>query len=694
MKTIVFVLFGASVLMAQSAATWSVNPVIAPASRGDQGPASQALLNAPWGVVADASGNVYIAESNAGVIRRVRASDGMIETFAGTGSQNDGIEGGVAVKTDLITPSLLLIDKTGALVFADTGACRIRKILSDGTIRNVAGSGHCAGTSRGGGFFGGGGVGRDAPALQTDLGHLNGMTLDPSGKIVFSESDLNLVRFIDSDGIVRILAGVGFAAFGGDGNLANAASLNSPGGLAYDAAGNLYIADSTNCRIRMVDSDANISTVAGNGNCPGRSRNFPTGTATRTSIGVVEGMIYEASTNSLLIASPSIARLLKFDLNMQQVGSILGSGSVGIPDFSKTQAQFTGNEINAVALAPGGGYIAAATTSFQVYTVNGDTVTSFAGRWPGPADLLRPTATCTRPDGTLIVVDTGTERLVSVDPATGNISLFAGADTPTGYSAGDKGLAIRATITNPKRVFCAATGEVYLTQSTFVRMIDNNGIITSPIATLAVGTTRTNLGTPVGIVIDSSGLLYYSDTTYHRVYTYNFSNAKTSIFAGTGIAGYSGDGASAISAQLYFPTDLALDGKGNLFIADIGNRVARVVRASTGFMQTVAGSTNDYTYSDITGQQATNIGFGFFNSIAADAAGNLYLAEPNRLTLVSPAGVATVLLGYVGESDSGVQYYRGQPLLGAGGVSVSPDGSGLYFTMNQTASLLALLAPQ
>jgi trimeric autotransporter adhesin len=676
----VIVAFAGGVLTA-AAQTWTLNPVIGPVSRGDGSPAPQALLNAPVGMLADAAGNVYIAESNAGVIRMVRASDGNIVTIAGTGAQNDGVEGGPAVSTDLMNPTLLLFDNAGTLYFADSGACRIRKILSDGTIRNVAGTGHCVGSSNR--FTNG--PGREAPALETDLGHVSGMTFDPAGRMVFSENDINLVRRTDSDGIIRILTGNGKASYSGDGGLANAATVNAPAGVAFDPAGNLYIADGANCRVRLIDPDSNISTVAGNGSCSGRSPKYPGGQALRTSMGVLGGMVYDPANNSLIIASPGMARVVQYDLTAQTISSILGNGSIGIPDFTQQNPQqFVANETNGVALAPGGGggYLVSATSSFQVYLLANNTVTSFAGRWPADADILRPASTCTRPDGTLIVIDAGTERLLSVDPVAGTIARFAGADSPIGYTSGDKGLAIRAQITNPKRVYCAASGDVYLSQSTNIRKIDTNGIITSA---------RTGLGNPVGMLMDPTGLLIYSDTVYNRVYSYNFSNAKTNFVAGNGIAGYSGDGGPVLSAQLNTPTDLVLDASGNLFIADLGNRVVREFRISDGTMQTYVGSTDDFTYADITGRTATGIGIGSVTSLAVDGAGNLYVAEANRLSQVTPGGTVNVLLGYIGENDSGQQYYRVAPLYGAGGLTFGADGS-LYFTMNQTGALFSLLA--
>ena len=125
--------------------SYTVRPLIGTGSRGDGGPAAKALLDGPYGLAEDGEGNVYISESNAGVIRRVRP-DGVIERFAGTGRIANGAAEMPALETDLLHPTVLTVDLDGGLLFADPEACRIRKVLTDGTIRNLIGTGRCGGS--------------------------------------------------------------------------------------------------------------------------------------------------------------------------------------------------------------------------------------------------------------------------------------------------------------------------------------------------------------------------------------------------------------------------------------------------------------------------------------------------------------------------------------------------------------------
>ncbi len=209
--------------LAQTSGSYTVRALIGSGSRGDGGPAVSALLDGPYGLAEDAQGNVYISESNRGVIRRVGAN-GIIQQFAGSGILDDGPQGQPALQTDLISPGSLLIDSDGGLIFADNGACRIRKVLPAGMIQDLVGTGRCAGASAG--FPGGGSLTGNSPALQTDIGAVGGMVKDSSAQLLFSDASENVVWRLGSDGILRIVAGTGSAGFGGDSSTATSAYLN------------------------------------------------------------------------------------------------------------------------------------------------------------------------------------------------------------------------------------------------------------------------------------------------------------------------------------------------------------------------------------------------------------------------------------------------------------------------------------
>ena len=216
---------------------------------GDGGAATAAQLYGPAGVAVDGAGNLYIADERNDRIRKVD-STGTINTVAGTGAIGFSGDGGAA---QLYGPTDLVVDGAGNLHIADWGNHRIRKVDSTGTISTVAGTGVA-------GFGGDGGA---ATAAQLD--NPIDMALDGAGNLYIADRDNHRIRKVDSTGTISTVAGTGVAGFGGDGGAAAAAQLSNPTDLVVDGAGNLYIADWGNHRIRKVDSTGTISAFAGTG---------------------------------------------------------------------------------------------------------------------------------------------------------------------------------------------------------------------------------------------------------------------------------------------------------------------------------------------------------------------------------------------------------------------------------------------
>lgn len=224
---------------------------------GDGGQATSATLNQPAGVAVDSSGNVYIADTGNARIRMVNTS-GVISTIAGTGCCSYGGDGGPATAASLYQPAGIAVDSSGNIYIADVVDSVIRKI-SNGTITTIAGK---VGES---GFYGDGGA-----AVNASLGQPQGVVVDSSGNVFIADTQDNVIREISaSSGNISTVAGYGAQqGFGGDGGSATASSvyLDNPTGVAVDSAGNIYIADKGNNRIREVTaSDGKINTIAGNG---------------------------------------------------------------------------------------------------------------------------------------------------------------------------------------------------------------------------------------------------------------------------------------------------------------------------------------------------------------------------------------------------------------------------------------------
>lgn len=690
MKPAIFMMCVSS-LAALAQNSYSVRPLIGSGSKGDGGPAAAALLDGPYGLAQDTSGNIYISETNAGVIRRVRP-DGIIERFAGSGILADGLEGQPALQTDLLSPTALVIDANGNLIFADRMACRIRKVESDGTVHNVVGTGRCAGATSGSPGLGGGTTITDAPALETDVGSVTGLAVDSSGRLVYSDETTNLVRRMDSDGVVRTIAGNGTAGYTGDGSDAASASLRSPRGLAFDRDGNLYIADGENCRIRMVDTSGTISAVAQAGTCG-------------SSPASITGLTYDSETNSLLMASPGVRQVIRVNLSTHAVAVVLGNGKVGVTDTSVALSYSLAEPVG--VLAAGGRILVADDTAFHVLSVEGSTVTTFAGTWPQLASypspltarLLRPTGLCFTPDGSLTVLDAGAERILSWS-SSDQLTALAGARYPSGFTGGLDGPAISAQIGSPHRVACGANGNVYFTQGNHIRLIDSQGVLKAYLdyvrisTTSSSGTTTTttsSIDTPDGMVIDSNGRLLFSEASANRVIRYDPSTQTTTVVAGNGLEGFKGDGGAAADARLSSPGDLAFDSKGGLLIADRGNgRIRRV--DSDGTIQTIAGSARGFSYDDISGQLATSIGLGSIAGLAVDAEDNIYISEISRISRISVDGRIQVLAGFVSEDDQGTKTYRVQPLNGCDGIAIDTNGR-VYLSVRQEGRVVRLLAP-
>jgi sugar lactone lactonase YvrE len=203
---------------------------------GDGGPAHSASLYFPDGVATDAHGNVFIADVSNHVIRKVDAK-GAISTFA----------------QDQESPYLMTMDSAGNLYVAETFFCMVAKFAPDGTRSIVAGIDQCGFNSDG------------IPATQAELNYPYGLALDAKGNLYIGDSSNNRVRMIDTSGIIHTIAGNGTCGFSGDGGPGVAAMLCSPSGVAVDAAGNLYIADWSNNRVRKLDVAGTIGTIAGTG---------------------------------------------------------------------------------------------------------------------------------------------------------------------------------------------------------------------------------------------------------------------------------------------------------------------------------------------------------------------------------------------------------------------------------------------
>jgi hypothetical protein len=221
-------------------------------SLGDGGPATSAQLRNPADVTLSSTGEVYIADTWADRIRMV-FTNGTITTFAGNGVPTYSGDGGPATSASIAHPLSIAISPTNEIYIADSNNDRIRVVFVNGTITTFAGNGME-------GYSGDGG-----PALLAKLNHPAGVVLSATGEVYISDTDNHRVRVVLTNGTITTFAGNGTQSYSGDGGMAIDAGLNAPRGIAVSSTGELYIADSGNNCIRVVFSDGTIHTFAGNG---------------------------------------------------------------------------------------------------------------------------------------------------------------------------------------------------------------------------------------------------------------------------------------------------------------------------------------------------------------------------------------------------------------------------------------------
>jgi len=220
---------------------------------GDGGPAVNALLYDPAGIAIDHNGNLYIADMSNHRVRKIDTA-GIINTVAGSENAGFGGDGGPATQASLYKPMDVTVDPLGRIFISDYGNNRIRMVDLDGTIQTVCGTGAYQ--------FNGNRI----PAVDANVFRPIGLDADDQGNIYIAVSGHHMIRKIDNSGVIATVAGSGVPGFSGDGNSAVSASLNSPHDVfVVSEDGGFYIADTDNHRIRFVDTQSTIFTVTGNG---------------------------------------------------------------------------------------------------------------------------------------------------------------------------------------------------------------------------------------------------------------------------------------------------------------------------------------------------------------------------------------------------------------------------------------------
>jgi len=586
---------------------------------GDGGPATSAQLDSPYGLAVDGAGDLFIADANNNRIREVNTK-GIITTVAGSGNQYDGIgffggysgDGGPATSALLNFPDGVAVDKNGNLFIADANNNLIRKVdnTPDHIITTYAGIPPnssittCAAETDA--------VGDSCPATEATLNSPTGVTVDSSGNVFIADTSDSLVRIVNTAAPPVINAYAGTLANGcnsilGDGGAATSASLCAPEGVFIDSTETLYIADTFYNRIRKVDNTVahDISTIAGNAgiclnptgcgdggsptaatlnspvavglngadavligdagsnrfrivtqgaspainNFAGGGTGGDTGLATSAVIGQPFFVIADSSAD-LYVFDTDGARIREVNAGTQDITDFAGNGAIGPPGQkngdggSALSASFTSN-VHGMAFDPSGNMYVIDRGNFIVREVSAGSITKFAGTYgtrcpsgtcgdggsAASASFGAPTGIATDANGNVYIADGGANRIrvvcvtatCPISGATaGNIYDFAGSPTGTPGSANGQGAS--ATFNGPWGIVVDTSstsptnGDLFVADANnnLIRMIDTNGNVT----------------------------------------TYAFNGQPT----------FGGDGGAATSASMQFPQQVALDRTGNLFV--------------------------------------------------------------------------------------------------------------------------------
>ncbi|EFC49696.1 predicted protein [Naegleria gruberi] len=546
---------------------------------GDSLPAKESSLNWPFDVsTGPIKGEYFISDTYNHRVRKILAN-GTMTTIAGTGFAGYNGDGILSSQAHLYYPYDVAVNDLGEVYIADTYNHRIRKILLNGTIITVAGVGS-AGYS-----------GDYSTAMQAKLNYPHGI----------------YVKKVFSNGTIITIAGNGegdadgYGKYNGDNMLATLSSLNLPTTVALNSLNEVFIADSQNHRIRKVSNSGIISTVAGTGVSGYSGDGIPANT---TKLNTPNGITIDSNDN-IIIADRNNHRIRLISNSSGIISTLAGNGTTGSRDEEVLATSAKLSRPADVTIGYDGELIITDTDNFvirivklngMISTIAGTGFERFNGdRATSLSTLINHPSSMAFKDGELIFCDRSNHRVRRISKD-GSVKTIAGNGIG-GYN-GDGMLAIDAQLNYPHGVASDSIGNIYISDSYNhrVRIVFTNGTIStiagngnSGFNKDGIQATSSQLNYPFGIALNGNDELFISDRSNHRVRKVS-NNGIISTIAGTGSAGYNGDVIMATEAKLYLPHGVSVDNKGNVYIADKQNHRIRKILASTGMISTIAGT--------------------------------------------------------------------------------------------------------
>ncbi len=574
------------------------------------------------------SPNLYFAESYYNRVFRV-AANGTLSTAAGNGQTGFSGDKGPATAAALEGLAGIAVDGAGNLYVGASG--RICKVTTDGKIQVIAGTGDH-------GYSGDG-----KAALSANFETPVAIALNSSGTVIyFSDEAHNVVRKIGADGLITTVAGTGSPGYSNDGQPGNTAQLNGPEGLAVDGNGNLYIADRYNNRVRKVRPDGTIVTFAGTGEAGTSGDGVP---PTLGRISQPTDVVVDPD-NNVFIADSTYGLIKMVD----QTGMYNLSGKM--------------DSVECLAYNPAGWLAASDFLQHAIFRVSGQdgsisrlvgTIRTAAIGDNGPASgaaFLYPFGVSVDGKGNVYVADYGDQRVRRIGT---DLTITTVAGTGVFGASADGVRANAAQVEQPGGIAADASGNVYFTNACRIRVIRSDGIIDTVAGSGSVCgyagdnvlSSTAQLYFPLGLAVDGAhNFLYISDSYNNRIRRVNLTSSIITTLAGSGQAGYAGNGTDALSASMNMPMGIAADSKGNVYFADEYNHRVRKI-GTDGKIYDVAGTGKAGNDGD--GGPATAATVAWPTGLAVDPADNLYVASSGYIRRISAMDGRIVTIAGGGE---------------------------------------------
>ncbi len=627
-----------AVLIFTAPMAWAQHTITTVAGGGPSSvPLSAAIYN-PDAVFKDASGNLYIAATGADAIYKIDTT-GKLTTIAGTGTAGFSGEGGPATSAQLDGPTDVFVDGSGNIFIADANNNVIREIVAaTGNINTVAGiPGFAA--------YNGDGI----LATTAELNGPTGVTVDGSGNIFIAEINGCRIREVAaSTKNIQTVAGItgagtpgpaptGNCGYNGNGIAANTAKLNGPSAVVLDSTGNLFLTDQGNYCVRKVATTGQITDVAGTCTvllAPGGA-DGDGGPATSALFQRPVRLFVDGHEN-VYISDIADNRMREVVAATGDIQTVAGTGTAGFTGEGGLATQAELDEPSGVWVDASGNIFLTDSLNNRVreVTASNGFIQTIAGDGSGDGDagpatsglLDAPFGVAVDGTGNLFIADSLDSVIREVVAATGNITTVAGTFT-AGFD-GD-GQALNVDLNNPYGVFVDGSGDIFIadSQNNAIREVINGDLTT--VVGESDGVLTNVLNYPTAVFVDGSGNIFIADSgnnVIEKVAAVVVEGTPAlTVVAGTGTAGFTGNGGPATNAELYAPSGVFLDSSGNIFIADSLNNVIREVVAATGNIETVAGNGTPGFSGD--NGPATSAQLDYPSGVFVDNSGNIFIAD-------------------------------------------------------------------